>query len=144
MKQARTSLFFLGLCACVWALTLGPDTQDSLSGPTIVLSLVAGAFGIRRSAGPHRLWWMMFSALALFTVGVVLREIDSARSGIEFPFPSIADVPVIIGFGLLSASLFVIVRSRSRRGELAQYADMIIVCVAAASLYWVFLSLIHI
>jgi diguanylate cyclase (GGDEF)-like protein/PAS domain S-box-containing protein len=115
-----------GLRVETWALI-------SLSG---VLAIVAG-LKLNRPARKAP-WLLLALALACFAAGQ-LSFLVAARSNVELPFPSYADLLYLSCYPLYAAGLVIFIRWRTPGGDRRSLIDALTLTAGLALLSWIFL-----
>jgi diguanylate cyclase (GGDEF)-like protein/PAS domain S-box-containing protein len=103
-------------------------------------SVIAILYGVRRYRPASPLPWYLF---ALGNFGFVLgdgtRAYYEVIQGVESPFPGLADVGYLSAYPILIAGMVLLLRSRDRASDRANFIDSLILTVSAAVVMWVYL-----
>jgi diguanylate cyclase (GGDEF)-like protein len=136
----RVTACYLGGAALLVAVypLLPPDVRtwvfDAASFSAAPVMLVA----LRRRRPPLALPWILVAAGQFcFFVGDALFDLYLHVLGRQ-PFPSLADVVYLAGYGLITAGLVSLVRHRAPDNDAASLIDASILTVGAGVLSWVF------
>jgi diguanylate cyclase (GGDEF)-like protein/PAS domain S-box-containing protein len=135
-------LAVLGI-AYVVSLVLGlfdlPDAQGVLLQIMGWASVLAVPLGVRAWKPPRRgPWWCFGLGGALLLTATLVRFVHGTAVGVDYPFPSPADLLVFAGYGLLVAGLAQFVRARRVGRDLEQVVDGLFVTGAVGFLMWEF------
>ena len=99
-------------------LVLPPETASALAVPIFVGALVAAARALRRQPTvPDGFRYMYAAALVLF-LAVLVRAAHAGASGLDFPYPSPADLISVIGYVFAILGAVSIARARRAFGSL--------------------------
>jgi hypothetical protein len=125
-RSARTTLLFAVAMAGAAALLLAPLSEPVLEWvsalgklPFALLATVYAWRNARRfeAGNPARLDWLLLaSGLLCFALAQASLCVYELFLGVKVPFPSIADVFFLLGYPLLTASLFAFIRSYAAAG----------------------------
>jgi diguanylate cyclase (GGDEF)-like protein/PAS domain S-box-containing protein len=101
------------------------------------VALASVPIGLRRWRPPDpRPWWCFGSAGALLLVAAMVRGLQGAIEGVDYPFPSWGEPLVLVGYTLLLVGLDLLVRTRRRGSDLEQVIDGLLVSSASGFLLW--------
>jgi hypothetical protein len=146
MPRAVRLYLLLGLAALGAFYAMPYDTlfQETIYYPALglasVLAIVAGIV-LYRPARP--LPWILFAAgQLLFVAGDLLFGIYEHLVGAT-PFPSPADALYLLGYPVLAAGLWLLIRQRSSRTDWTSLIDAATVTVALAIVAWELLMVPH-
>jgi diguanylate cyclase (GGDEF)-like protein/PAS domain S-box-containing protein len=123
------------------------STVVSLFAGAVVLGLVIQVVGWTAIAIPlvrmrswsrqERLPWLCFAAAgALFLLAGLVRAVHSAVSGVEHPFPSVADILFVPGYVALLAGEIRLIRFRTIEVERDHLIDAAMVAAGIGVLVW--------
>lgn len=126
-----------GAAACVILLLLPPALQGPwflLFGWTIVVTVGRRVRTlpptIRRSA------WCAVLAGACSLTGAMVRGAESALTGVEYPFPAVADLFSVMSYPLFMAAILLIVVGRIGRPSTDLVIDALTAGLAVSMLQW--------
>ncbi len=147
MRRHRWRAFLLGgtalsLLAALSGSELAVAAVIQLVGWS---SVVIGLWTVRASSGASRRAWMMFVGAAIaFLSGGIIRSLHASVAGIDRPFPSPADLVVVLGYLLLIIGSVLLGHLRSPDRDRAAIIDGSIVAVGVATVVWTTLLWPHI
>jgi signal transduction histidine kinase len=139
----RWGLAVLATLLYVAAFTaIPPDSVEIRTVVNVAADLAAVVLilvGVRRYE-PRRpkAWLLLAGGLGAWAIGDAI--FGAYQSAGKDPFPSIADVFYLLGYGLLAAGLLRAVRVRSRVFDVRALFDPAIVTVGAAFFAWVYIA----
>ncbi len=138
VRQPRSVYAFgISLLLLVGALALPEEAQGTISLLLMFFAMTCAAFSIRGQRVEHSVvWWILWLALPLMLGGVIGREVHAAVGNVDYPFPSPADIPILLSYACFVFGGLLLARRRSVRGEkLDVNATMLVACVAGAALW---------
>jgi diguanylate cyclase (GGDEF)-like protein/PAS domain S-box-containing protein len=102
-------------------------------------SVAAVPYGVWAWKPPRRgPWWCFGLGGAVLLTSALVRFVHGMAVGLEYPFPSPADLLVFVGYGLLVVGLAQFVRARRVGRDLEQVVDGLFVTGAVGFLMWEF------
>jgi class 3 adenylate cyclase len=136
----------VGVAALAAFYAMPSDTlfQDAVYYPAIGLAAVAAIVGGVAWYRPAEPWpWLLFAAgHLLFVAGDVLFGYYEHVGGAT-PFPSPADAIYLLGYPVLAAGLWLLVRQRSTRTDWTSLIDAATVTVALGIVVWALVIVPH-
>ena len=81
-------------------------------------------------------WWLIAAGLAFLSVGDITYSVDYFFNP-EIPYPSLADVPYLVGYAALVSGAIVLVRGRSNGNDRTPLIDAAILAAGASAVFWV-------
>jgi diguanylate cyclase (GGDEF)-like protein/PAS domain S-box-containing protein len=138
VTQRRWLAYVLAGAAVCVAVAVVRD--DMLTGLAIQVlgwtAVVVGFRSVRKGSPAHRAWTWFNAAAIAFLLGGLTRTAHAAISGVDRPFPSIADVIVVFGYVALIVAAGFLGHLRSPDRNRAAIIDGAIVAVAATTVMW--------
>ncbi|HEU5150258.1 MAG TPA: EAL domain-containing protein [Iamia sp.] len=114
--------------------------DDMVTGAVIQLlgwaAVIVGVRSVRKGSPARRAWTWFNAAAVAFLVGGLARTVHAAVSGVDRPFPSVADAIVIFGYIALIVAAAFLGHLRSPDRNRAAIIDGTIVAVAATTVMW--------
>ncbi len=135
MRKFRSGWWLAVVAIVLFAVP--QSTAQIMFSAMAVGCLVVGGFSLKRRPDRSRpIVELYVGASALFAATTV-RAIHAGVSGIEFPFPSPADLLAVGGYIFVIASLVSIARSRRAFAGHGDALDVVMVSVALLGPFWV-------
>jgi diguanylate cyclase (GGDEF)-like protein/PAS domain S-box-containing protein len=134
-RFVRFAAVGVGAVAAVAAL------PAALAGPWYLVvgwtTLIVAAVRVRRlPADVRRAGTFMLLAGGTSLTGAMVRGVEAALTGVDYPFPSIADACSIASYPLFLAAIAVIIRGRIGRPGTDLVIDALVAALAVAVLQW--------
>ncbi|MCB1028271.1 MAG: diguanylate cyclase, partial [Microthrixaceae bacterium] len=129
-------LVLSGVAASQGEQSVGITTQ--LVGWASVFIGLRIAVGNRRDAG--RPWALFALAASAFLLGGIVRMVHGTRLGIDRPFPSYADVVIVIGYVLLIAGAGLLGHLRAPDRDRTAIIDGAILAIGLQTVVWAWLT----
>ncbi len=138
--DARTVLHRYLVAAAIWyAVYL--VAPPALAGPWYVIGGIGTAtmvaLRVRQLSEPVRgvARLMLFAGVSA-VLGAVVRGIESLSTGVDYPFPSVADAFILTSYGLLIAAVSLMVRRRVPHITIDPVLDALVGGIAIGVLQW--------
>ena len=114
--------------------------------PSVIALLVTVASSVavlvvsgRQPVRAQLMWRLMAGGTLLMALGQVARAVHGELIGLEDPFPSIADLPFVVGYAANAFGVLMLIRRRSHDGDIDSWLDAGILTSAIAVVLWTLL-----